>query len=398
MADPLHPRSLIGPESFKGVDVGWPHKAYRATIGAHPLIEVPALAGAGAATGYLGAGLAQSLLGRIAGGLPGEMGAGAQEWLADPENQRTLRERMAAIGAALGGSYGVAKNVDTGSGWGGAAKSLTEGDYWERHPEARAGLLQRRLGELLSRRYQLKKFRWDRGRQLEASDIGELAAGDPFFQTETPIRQSLTYIGVDPFLSNSQKYQTQGLLVNANNGQTAGYTSGRSLMRSALKAGVGFGTAYLFGHVAGNVLALPAATVKNLSLAGGLAGALVNTGIFKELGMEKKAATPSMVAAAAKETYGAGKGAVAFGTAEIVEWAKKLAPILLLAPAATGVGAAYMASKLTSPSKKDEEALAAEMQTAELQRQIADISRIRALSRQEKSSEPNREKSRGIRI
>ena len=393
MADPIHPQSLIGPESFKGVDVAWPHKAYRATIGAHPLIEVPALAGAGAAAGYLGAGLAQNVLGRIAGGLPGEMGAGAQEWFADPENQQTLRDRMAAIGAALGGTYGVAKNVDIGSGWGGAAKSLTESDYLERNPEARNRLLQRRLGELLSRRYQLKKFRWDRGRQLEASDIGERAAGDPFFQTETPIRQSLTYVGVDPFLSNSQKYQTQGLLVNANNGQTAGYTSGRSLMQSALKAGVGFGTAYLFGHVAGNVLALPPETVKNLSLAGGLAGALVNTGIFKELGMKKEA----VLGEVAKGTYGAGKSAVAFSVDEIVAWVKKLAPILLLAPAATGVGAAYMASKLTSPSKKDEEALSSEMQTAELQRQIADISRIRALSRQQ-GNETNREKPRGIRI
>jgi len=384
MSDPIHPRSLIGPESFKGIKLDWPHRAYRATLGAHPLIETSALAGAGALTGYLGGGLAQQLLGRVAGGLPGDMGTDLQEWLADPANQQTFRNRLTAIGAALGGGYGLAKNLDIYGGLKGAVGSMTEADYWNR-PENRQALLQRRLGQLLSRRYLLKKFQWDRGRQLEAEE-----PADTFLQAETPVRQSLTYVGVDPFLSNNQKLHTQGLLVAANDGQTAGFTSGQELAKAAVQAGVGFGTAYLFGRVAGEILSLPSATVKGLSLAGGLAGALVNTGIFKELGMKKEAVEP------VSATVGAAKDVVGYTAREIVEMTKKVAPFLLLAPAAIGVGAGYMNSKMTSPSPQDEEALASELQAAELKRQIGEIARIRALARREKSTV--KEKARGIRI
>ena len=391
MADPLHPWSLVGKDFGKGIDVGLPAKAYRATVGAHPLIETGALTAGGAAAGYFGAGLAKNLLGGVAGMIPGDTGTQLQEWLADPENESTLRNRLALIGGALGGGYGLAKNLDFGGGLGGAARSMTEAGYWD-EPENRKRLLQNRLATLLSRRYRYKKFQWDRGKV--AADMGTLAAGDPFFQLETPVRQSLTTLSVDPFLSNSQKFQTQGLLLTSNNGQTAGFTSGHSLMKSALQAGVGFGTAYLFGQVAGRLLSLPSDTVKNLSLVGGLAGALVNTGIFKELGMNKQAI---MGSAAAGEAYGAGKQVATFTTKEIWENIKKIAPLLVMAPAAIGVGAGYLSSKMTSPSKSDEEALGSEIETAELQRQVGEIARIRALARQGKQQPPKQEVARGLR-
>ena len=393
MADYLHPRSLIGPKTFENVDAAWPTKAYDATVGAHPMIEVPALAAAGGLLGYFGTGLAQHALGGLTSRLPGNMGAGLNDWLQDPENMRVMRERMAAILATAGGVAGLAKNLDVGGGVGGAARSLTESDYWGNNPEARKRQLQRRLATLLGRRYIMKaNFQWQRDPRMQKQQSEE---ADPFFQPETPIRQSLEYVGVDPFLTNSQKHQTQGLLVASNNGQTAGYTSGHSLMKSAVKAGVGFGTAYLFGRVAGGLLAMPSETVKNLSLAGGLAGALINSGIFKELGgnMDKHAGIVG-------ETYGVGKDVSGKGVDSLKWLVTNLAPIILMTPPAIGVGAGYLASKMTSPSKQDEEALGSEIETAELQKQVAEISRIRALARrdEQQQQQPKRRNTRGIRF
>jgi hypothetical protein len=303
MADSLHPWSLIGPDTFKKVDASLPHRAYRATVGAHPLAETGILTGGGALAGYLGAGLVQKLVGGLAGRLPGGVGESVNEWLADPANQATFRNKLALLGAALGGGYGMGKNLDIHGGLGGAWRSMTEAGYWDK-PENAQALRQRRLGKLIAARY----------RPQDA----------PRFQREA---------------------------------------SESSLMQ----------------------LALLQRRARQSSEESGMNKAAV----------EKQAAGSTGVAVA-KGTVGVAKDVTKGGVEFILESAKVLAPIFLLGPPVLGVGAGYMASKMTSPSKKDEEALASDLQSAELQRQIGEIARIRALARQEQSVKKG--SPRGIRI
>jgi len=93
-----------------------------------------------------------------------------------------------------------------------------------------------------------------------------------------------------------------------------------------------------------------------------------------------------------KALFGIGEKQVeqTVGTAKdaVIGAFKRFAPIILLAPPAIGFGAAYAASRMTSPSKEDEDALSAELEQAEYQRMIGDLARIRALARMQGKKKP----------
>lgn len=284
MSDPYRRYSLLDPRQLPAIDVTAPGRWYDKTVGAHPIAETGMLAGGGAMAGYFGGGLlARALLKLVGGTLPVEKQQALEEWAADPDNLQGFRNWMGLAGGTLGGLYGLAKHMDTRSGFGGMAQSMVNPKYWEENPAATSQLLARRFRRLATQPYRLKKFEWDRLPKLAAEE-DSLEQGDPFFGKEIPVRFSLNTLGRDPFLTIGQKQQSQDLVVGAANGQSMGFTSGHGLMRAALRAGVGFGTAYLFGNLAGKVLSLPPEAVKKLSLGGGIAGALVGSGIFKELG------------------------------------------------------------------------------------------------------------------
>jgi len=94
-----------------------------------------------------------------------------------------------------------------------------------------------------------------------------------------PLHASLSLIEADPFLTRAQKNVTESILYGAE-GKSAGKTTGRRVMESALRAGVGGAAGYGLGAVASTVFSLPDPFKKRLSAVGGVAGALLNTGIF----------------------------------------------------------------------------------------------------------------------
>jgi len=98
-----------------------------------------------------------------------------------------------------------------------------------------------------------------------------------------PISESLQIIKGDPYLSITQKDIASAIFEKAEK-KKFGFTSGGSLMQSAVTAGAGGGAGYLFGRAASSLFSLPTIVSKRLSAAGAIAGALISTGIFTEFG------------------------------------------------------------------------------------------------------------------
>jgi hypothetical protein len=263
-----------------------PAKAYNRYIGGNPYVEAGALGTAGALTGYMATDLALRKFSPQT----------------SPERRRMLRNIMAALMATGGATYAMQKHVDPQNPW----KSLTDKDYWK-DPANRQDLLDRQQEKIDSAEIDLRnvpKFDWGRGapsmdsglniipyeaRRLLPQNIQQrgdisLAKEGSFtsaFEGRTvPVRTTINLLDQDPFLSLADKKIVKGMIVDANDGLDAGKTSGKSLMSTAVKAGVGFGAAYLFGQGVGGLLSLPPEQTKKLSQVGGLAGAIYNSGIL----------------------------------------------------------------------------------------------------------------------
>jgi hypothetical protein len=283
--------SLVKKEQLAKVNLGAIPKAYDATVGAHPIVETGLWTGAGALAGrYGGPFLLRHLLKGVSRFLPEDKQQLIQQYLDDPANEAHLKNVMTAVGG-LAGLLPLAKNMDIYHGVGGAAGSMLKGkDYWAEHPEYTPEARKRNwnrynwfgYGYMPQRNFQWKRAK-DRQGDLTISKKAEDAReGDPFYDRSVPINFSMGLIKADPFLTLGQKRQTSSLLFGAENRST-GLTTGQKLMTSAVKAGVGFGTAYLFGRVMGGLLSLPPSVTESLSRAGGIAGALVETRLFEDL-------------------------------------------------------------------------------------------------------------------
>ena len=290
---PLYRPSLINAKQLDRVDMSAPGRWYDRSVGAHPLVETGGLAALLGLAGYYGGGAAgKGLVSLLSRTLPADKQQAMQEWLDDPDNTQRLRNWGGLAGAGLGLGYGLGKNMDFGAGLGGAARSMTTARYWEVNPEARNRRLTARLNKVVTRPYtgwpnRTYKFQWDRtpsDPMLPGDKVGDdMSAGDAFLHDEVPLRASVALLRRDPFLTGGQKNDVQGLISAAGGGRSAGFISGKDLMTTAVKAGVDFGIAYAFGNIAGRVLSLPPPIVTRISQAGGLAGALTETGIFSEL-------------------------------------------------------------------------------------------------------------------
>jgi hypothetical protein len=260
---------------FTGIDLGAPGRWYTKSIGAHPLAETATLAAAGGLAGKFGGGLLLKGLIKLTGAtMSPETQKVIDDYMEDPEGYSKATNLMALLGVGLGGAAGVAKNIDIRNGWRGAAESMYDSDYWKKHPDRASAKRHAYWQKMLNRPYRIQE-----GFVSGRTPMERQAADASYLEEDVPIHQSLQVIDRDPFLTLGQKSRVGGLFAGAEN-MTAGYTSGQKLARSALKAGVGFGTAYIFGQVAGRVFGLPEPVLDRMSAIGGVAGALANTGIF----------------------------------------------------------------------------------------------------------------------
>jgi hypothetical protein len=276
-------------KTIADTDIMKPTRFYTKATSKYPLLDSALWGTGGALAGYLGTDL---LAGKL---MPGE----------DPERIQMLKKIMAGLGAAGGAIYGAQKHMDPKSPF----KSLVQPDYWKKNPEALADARarnQQRIDNAKVKATQLPKFDWGRGgrgldprvniipyeaRQLlpsqviEAGEIGipkEGSFSNAFEGRTVPVATSLNLIDNDPFLTLGEKNRVGGYIIGANNGLGAGKTSQKSLMNTAIRAGLGFGAAYLFGKGIGSLFSLPPEQTKKLSQVGGIAGALYNSGILHE--------------------------------------------------------------------------------------------------------------------
>ena len=96
-----------------------------------------------------------------------------------------------------------------------------------------------------------------------------------------PVNHARELLQNDPFLSMDQKGQVLAIIDNAGYNTRTGKASTTDLAAGAIRAGFGLVGGAVAGYVLGSLFALPTAVTRTLSLAGGIAGALVNTGVIK---------------------------------------------------------------------------------------------------------------------
>ena len=279
-------KTAISKKTLSKIDPTAPFRWYNQSISRRPALEIPLLGALGAGAGYAGA---KKL------GYSPTMGAG-----------------LIGLLALL---YGVGKHVDLSKGFGSALQSLLQTDYYKKHPEAamalqRAGRKKVQYAKPVSGQLSLGRRVMQLGsaalppattppavsRMGRASDELQqmhkyqsdksafyMGADDELDQEVIPVNYSSLLVDSDPFLAPEAKQVTIGLLHKAN-GADAGFTSGRKLFKAAVKAGAGFGAAYMFGRGLTSVLGAGTEVSKKLSKIGGVAAAVVNSGILNELG------------------------------------------------------------------------------------------------------------------
>jgi hypothetical protein len=262
-----HDKYAVSREFLKKINLAWPVQKYHEHVGRHPLVEIPLLAGLGA--------------------LGGSMAAKRFDW------RPGVGAGLAGLLAAL---YGVGKHVDTSSPLA-ALKSLTESDYYRKRPE----LLQQKGLQRVQRAVPVagSGFAGTRGMaeklllQQAEQQAGQMqknnsekraffmGAADEMDQKTIPVNYSTLLVAKDPFLSPEAKSLTVELLQDSRGGPV-GLTSGRDLYTSAVRAGAGFAAAYLFGSGLASTLGVEPEKAKKLSQLGGVAAAVINSGILKK--------------------------------------------------------------------------------------------------------------------
>jgi len=262
-----------------------PIRAYNKSVGSNPLVDTGIMAGGGSLLGYFGGG---ALLNKLFPDM-------------DPKRLQSLKNLAGVAGFGLGTLYGTGRHADTSGDRSDFIKSMTDRDYWDTNPDAQARIAALSKKRIADAHYDSEssfapKFTWGRSgekrepRALTPSAIFSSALGkegsdkeassfDAFDGKLIPIRTTMNLIDDDPFLTLGDKQLTNRIIYGAEN-RDIGVTSGKNIMQSALKAGIGFGSAYVAAKGLGKVMGLPEDTVKKWSRGGELAGALYNSGFL----------------------------------------------------------------------------------------------------------------------
>lgn len=154
----------------------------------------------------------------------------------------------------------------------------------------------------------------------------------------------------DPYLREDDVGKVVAIIDQAGGGKSYGVVAPKDLVRGALSLGVRSVPAYMFGAGVGKLLGLDQSTVKKLSWAGGIASAIVQSGVLgdipERIGQMMVQKQAGFGSGAAQNTGGAAAALAATGT-------QLLGLALLLAPVAAGYFAGMTAAGITAPTAKD---------------------------------------------
>lgn len=245
-------------------------KPYQETIGSieglRMLAHMGALGGAGALAGHFGSNLLTPGMGRK---LPG----------AKQKTQDIFTKLGAGLGAAAG-AYTGSKGINFDS-----PKDMLESafirDYWKKNPAELRQHLREQKNERLSKDYSPSYNLYDDkvSALSKTSAEGNNISG---FMPDIDVNESQEIVNEDPYIDPLAKGKTNQLMDVSDDDQD-GFASQFDVGNAALKLGAGFVPSYAAGRVLGGVMRLPKPTKKRLSLVGGLAGAVANTGVLDEI-------------------------------------------------------------------------------------------------------------------
>jgi hypothetical protein len=264
--------------------------AYAHNIGRKPWLEGGVLGSSGAFLGYHGMNFVIPALLKVL--LIDKSPADRRKILDEYQSDGTLqllKKLGAGMGLAAGVGYAAQKHLDFGSGFAGLLGSAKDSRYWNTD-QGRARNKEIREAKLKSR----TKDSIEKSRPLSTGS-GNISMGpykytqkrgsqkDYLFSSERiAVSGSLNLVNADPFLTLTEK-QITGMVLEGAEGTTSGLISGRDIARSAVNAGVGAGVGIVLGKTMGALFSLPSPVTRRLSVAGAIAGALTNTGLFSEV-------------------------------------------------------------------------------------------------------------------
>lgn len=116
------------------------------------------------------------------------------------------------------------------------------------------------------------------------ADINNALAGTPTIPLNLtadaiPVDHMQELLLKDPYMTTDQKGQALAIVHNTGYDTKSGKTSVADLAKGAIHAGFGLAGGLVAGHVMGKLFSLPMPVTRALSATGGIAGALLNTGI-----------------------------------------------------------------------------------------------------------------------
>jgi len=244
-------------------------KAYQERVGNDPRLDIPLLTAGSGLAAYLLAGPAIRALSNIASvGGNQQMQDAVNSYLAPNGDINAGKRRLAILASAAGALYGMYKHVDWKNGLEGAKQSLLTPNYWERNPQARAAYEKPVDVKPELAAISMDKQAWDEGYR------------ESFHNSPIPVGMSINAFRQDPFLLPYNRNKITSLVADSANGL---FTTPASMVNTALKAGVNFGAAYMFGTGVGKLLAMPEPLVNRVAMTGGLSAAVVGSGILKHL-------------------------------------------------------------------------------------------------------------------
>lgn len=318
-------------------------EAYQKNIGGNPLLDTAALsAGSGLLT-YLASGPILRAVTSAAGVGSPQIQAVAQQYFSNPENVAKTKRRLAILAATAGALYGAYKHGDWTGGMEGFKASMTDPEYWKKNPdrvgayavrepqtpqqvEREAVSMEKRASatEVVTdvthcarcggnhRSLKFSKLEkpvdvythwalcpkvkepvvlllYDKDpedrcvpEKQKPDMLHKLASQDPYYQDNIYVPRAMSIVGQDPVLFPQNKARIATMIHQSADGGS--HTSGIRLTDTAVQSGVDFGAAYMFGQGLGKLLSMSSPVVDRLSAAGGVAAAVIGSGVLSKIG------------------------------------------------------------------------------------------------------------------
>jgi hypothetical protein len=190
------------------------------------------------------------------------------------DSLKRIQMATAAIMGLTGAAYPLMTRSDGRPGK--KLNSIFSGDHWDKNPE--------RANQLYNQSIQDDANEdWDMDVPFQRGVEKTGAFGDwdsPFLKEKIPVAAVQQYLSNDAYLSGGQKGMMHTIVDDASNGKRSGLISGKDLARGAVRVGVGYGAAFALGQTVGKIFDLPEPLTSRMSRIGGIAGAIINTGVF----------------------------------------------------------------------------------------------------------------------